>query len=471
MRLAWFTPLPPVTSGISDYSAEILPWILEAHAVDVFVATAGELAWGIRHNLPVHDAHEFVWRDHRTRYDLVVYQVGNARCHDYMWPYLFQFPGLVVLHDGHLHHARAWSLLRRGRQREYRAEFEFSHPEAPADAAELAISGFSGPVYYCWPLLGAVVASARVVAVHNAWLADAVREAYPAANVHTIRMGVCDPQDGRSPDAMRTGVRARHGIPTDAFLVTALGAMTPEKRIPQILRAVAATRAWRADIHVLLVGNRSAHYDPMADAEAAGLADRVTLAGFVPDTELPAYLAAADVAMCLRWPTTRETSASWLRCIAAGLPTVVTDLAHETATAALDPRSWTVIHASATRLAPDPVAVSIDILDEDHSLRLALRRLATDEDLRLRLGAAARVFWERNHMLPHMASDYRHAMATAAAAPVPTAALPPHLRPDPLAHARSVLSDVGADPATLDFSLRAPSRPRRSADRGPQGPG
>ncbi len=61
----------------------------------------------------VRSAHDFVWARVRTPYDLVVYQMGNAWCHDYMWPYLFKWPGLVVLHDAHLHHARAWSLLRR----------------------------------------------------------------------------------------------------------------------------------------------------------------------------------------------------------------------------------------------------------------------------------------------------------------------------------------------------------------------
>ena len=54
-----------------------------------------------------------------------------------MWPYLFRYPGLVVLHDAHLHHARAWSLLRRKRHEAYRAEFEFNHPEAPPGAQML----------------------------------------------------------------------------------------------------------------------------------------------------------------------------------------------------------------------------------------------------------------------------------------------------------------------------------------------
>jgi hypothetical protein len=41
------------------------------------------------------------------QYDLCVYQTGNSRTHEFIWPYLFRWPGLVVLHDARLHHARA----------------------------------------------------------------------------------------------------------------------------------------------------------------------------------------------------------------------------------------------------------------------------------------------------------------------------------------------------------------------------
>ena len=38
MRLAWFTPLPPQRSGISAYSAELLPLLAPKHAIDVVTA-------------------------------------------------------------------------------------------------------------------------------------------------------------------------------------------------------------------------------------------------------------------------------------------------------------------------------------------------------------------------------------------------------------------------------------------------
>ena len=125
-------------------------------------------------------------------YDLVVYQLGNATCHEFMWPYLMRYPGLVVLHDGQLHHARAHALLRHGRKLDYIAEFRDAHPDAPEDLAQFVIGGLQGPVYYMWPLVSAVVRAARAVAVHNPRLADELREAFPEASIETIRMGVAD---------------------------------------------------------------------------------------------------------------------------------------------------------------------------------------------------------------------------------------------------------------------------------------
>ena len=77
---------------------------------------------------------------------------------------------------------------------------------------------------------------------------------------------------------------------------------------------------------------------------------------------------------------------------------------------------------------PKPVCIAIDILDEDHSLRLAMRRLATDAALRERLGHAAREWWEREHTIEAMVDDYERVMREAIARPAPDVALPGHMR-------------------------------------------
>ncbi len=76
---------------------------------------------------------------------------------------------------------------------------------------------------------------------------------------------------------------------------------------------------------------------------------------------------------------------------------------------------------------PGPVTVAVDILDEDHSLRLAMRRLATDTSLRRSLGNAGQRYWEREHSMPRMLEDYERVIAEAAATPAPLVTLPAHL--------------------------------------------
>ncbi len=199
MRLALFSPWPPVRSGIADYARDLAAGLVNRHEIDIYVRSPEERAGDAPPRLQRLDAHDFPWRHARSPYDLVIYQVGNSAWHDYMWPYLFRYPGLVVLHDGTLHHARAAALLRRQRTDDYRAELAFNHPGLPRNAAELAITAFDGPVYYDWTMLRAVVIAARGVAVHNARLADTLSAEFPGVSMNHVAMGIpaADVERGR----------------------------------------------------------------------------------------------------------------------------------------------------------------------------------------------------------------------------------------------------------------------------------
>jgi len=449
-RLAWFTPLPPVRSGVAQYNVELLPGLTSEYQIDLFVDGHPGRFVGPDAGTPVYSAHDFVWKHVQRPYDLTVYQLGNAPCHDYMWAYLVRYPGLVVLHDGQLHHARARLLLEQRRADDYRSEFRFNHPGAEVDVAEVGIAGLLGSLTYLWPMRRVIVESARLVVVHSPWLAGQLREEHPNARINVVEMGVPAPDVRDGAGAM---VRARHGLPAEATLFAAFGKVTPEKRISQAIRGLASIAESAPNVHLLLAGEQVDYYDPRVEARKLGLADRVTIAGFVPPDEMSAYLSAADVCLCMRWPSTRETSAAWLRCLAAGRPTIITDLIHTVDIPALDPRSWTLLHApsiSADEIMPgpaEPACVSVDILDEDHSLVLAMRRLAADHRLRATLGQSARKLWLERFTLERMVSGYRDAIEAACAAPLPGSAtrirLPGHFLTDGTEHTAQLLREMG----------------------------
>jgi glycosyltransferase involved in cell wall biosynthesis len=427
-RLAWFSPMPPVATGVAACSADLVPALATEHQIDVFVdETVARVAPGTR------SAHEFVWRHRQQPYDLTVYQVGNSSHHDYQWPYLFRYPGLTVLHDAHLHHARAAALLRTFRAGDYRTEFVWNHPDASRDIAELAVAGFDNHLYYAFPMTRLVARTSRLVAVHGEALATRLRADMPGADVAAIRLGQGIPLSADEAEAAASRARARYGIAKDALVFGCYGGLSPDKRVPEILGAFGAVRPYVPDAHLLLAGAVPEHYDLPRDIERHGLRDCVTLTGYLPtDQSFTDAIAACDVALNLRWPTAREVSGPWLRCLAAGKPTVVIDLAHLTDVATLDPRTWRPnVTTDADRTPRQaPCAVAIDVLDEAHSLRLAMRRLGTDPLLRASLGRAARTYWEQAHSIDAMVADYRTLVAKALRRPAPIVPLPLHLRDD-----------------------------------------
>ena len=438
--IAWFSPLPPVQTGIAACSADLVAALrARGHLIDTYPESA---------------AHDFPWRHQQHPYRLVVHQFGNSSHHDYQWPYALRYPGLVVLHDTRLHHARAALLLRERRAADYRAELRWNQPDAPPDAAEIAVAGLDSALYYEWPMCRALVERSRLVAVHGEGTRRELVERLSddrspmtdgrcdyADRIVSIRLGHGRIVGADQAQKARQEIRRRYGIASDAVLFGVFGGLTPEKRVPQVLAAFRATLAYAPEARLLLAGAPAAHLEVALDDEA--LAGKIVVTGYIDgDDAFTEHVAAVDVSINLRWPTARETSGPWLRALAAGKPTLVMDLAHTARVPALDPRTWTMPAAATDEV---PVCVAIDILDEDHSLRLAMRRLATDAALRESLGAAARQYWQRAHSIDAMTDDYEALLARAAAAPDPRPALPAHLQADGAAALRGLLSPFGLE--------------------------
>ena len=429
-RLAWFSPIPPDSSAIAGYTADLLPAMARNREVDLFTAAAeaprpdGAAA--------VFSASEFERRQRAQPYDLVVYQLGTAPCHDAVWPYLVRYPGLVVLHEAYLHQARVRMLLAGESADDYRAEFAYNHPHAPAAVAELGVARLHGSLSGLWPMRQIVLDSARALLVHNDWLAAQLRQEAPRTEVHVLDMGV--PDVAVAADR-REAVRQRHHVPRDATVFAAFGAITPAQRISRLLRALAALADGAPRWHLLLCGEPADRERLQVEAQALGIDRHVSVTGCIPPDELPAHLAATDVGVSLCWPPTRAIAASWLRCLAAGIPTIVTDLVHASDVPALDPNDWMVAGRPPAHdlqgHSNDPVGVTIDIRDEDHLLTLAVARLAGDHALRAELGGAARRLWKTRFTLDRMAAGYDRIIERACRATFDEARrarLPAHLR-------------------------------------------
>ena len=113
MRVAFFSPLPPVRSGIADYS-EALVEALRWHA-ELEVFSRAPAAFD------------------PSRFDIALYQIGNNAHHDFVYQAALQYPGVVVMHESNLHHLIADMTIKRGDWEGYLRECEYNGG-APARA-------------------------------------------------------------------------------------------------------------------------------------------------------------------------------------------------------------------------------------------------------------------------------------------------------------------------------------------------
>lgn len=417
-RLAFVSPLPPAATGIADYSAEVLHALAASgHELDAVHAQPEVEGPRLPAGCGVLRAEELLSRHRERPYDLAIHQLGNGPAHGFLYELLPRLPGLLVLHDLVLHHARARafleseaalayardpssSALRDEAERSldgYRAEAAYSYPAQAGRLAEAHLGTVGQLLPYAYPLFRLPVEASRAVAVHNEFMAAAVREEVPGSAVVRIPMGV-----ERVPVRREAvhALRERLGLRPDECVVGSFGLLTREKQAATVARAVARAESRGAAVRLMLVGPVP---DPGAlEALLSRLGPRrpAVVTGRVPFADLPLHIEAADVVAHLRYPTARETSAALLRVLAQGRPTVISDLEH---------------------LAdiPKSAVLRADPRDEEGDLTRAILRLAADMQARDSLSRAAAAFAASEHSPARCRDGYESAIALALARPSP----------------------------------------------------
>ncbi|MPT23335.1 MAG: glycosyltransferase family 1 protein, partial [Starkeya sp.] len=96
-RLAFVAPLPPERSGISFYSADLLPALVEYYDIELIAREPDCVAHTLAARFRIRDV-SFL-RKHAEAFDRVLYQFGNSQFHAHMFDLLEEVPGVVVLHD------------------------------------------------------------------------------------------------------------------------------------------------------------------------------------------------------------------------------------------------------------------------------------------------------------------------------------------------------------------------------------
>ncbi|HEX2163187.1 MAG TPA: glycosyltransferase, partial [Thermoanaerobaculia bacterium] len=328
LRLDVVSPLPPVRSGIADYTVDLLPHLAARPEVTELRVT----------RLPAQEvAAEVVerWRpvpsdDTGAGGRLPLYQMGNNLYHEAVFDLAMERPGVLVLHDLVLHHLAVERTLSRGVFDPYGDQLAADHGWiGEAVATTRRWGGYSDAGLFALPAHRTLLRRQRGVLVHSAWAAGVLAEEDPELAVRAVPMGVPLPPDAGPPGGPAARAARRElGLPETAPVVGSFGFQTPIKRTLAAVRALA--RPGMEAVRLLVVGEVAPQVDLAGEALRLGVADRVTITGFVDGARFGRALAACDLAVNLRYPSAGETSASLLRLLAAGRGAVVSDYAQFT---------------------------------------------------------------------------------------------------------------------------------------------
>lgn len=378
MRLAYFSPLNPAPSGVSDYSRELLAELGAYADITVVVDGYSPTDPEIRARFAVMQDRDY----DASQFELALYHLGNSPPHAYIYRRAMREPGVIVLHDWALHHLVAWTTLEQGDRAGYVEAMRETYGARGAELAEREALGLEGLDRFAFPLSERLAQGARGVIAHSRYVCERVERVAPRVAVAQIphEMPMKPPMEQRT-------ARARLGLPTEPLLVGTFGNVGPTKRTAVLLDAFRRAFAGipPADIprtgfpnaQLVCVGAVADEFDLNGLIELFGLRGAVQVIGHTSLAVFEMYMAAMDVCVNLRYPTAGETSGAVLRMMAQGKPVIVS-------------------RAGWFEELPDAVVAKVEPDETETALLGAtLKRLLGDAGLRAALGRNARSYVEQ----------------------------------------------------------------------------
>ena len=388
-RLAYLSPLPPVQSGIADFSAQFLPSLSEYYQIDVISSQGAVSDDWILANCSVRDVAWFERNAHR--YDRILYHFGNSNFHGHMFPLLEKIPGVVVLHDFYLGNVVEYLQTHGGWTNFWTTRLVHSHGYS-AIKLLLTLENRLGATWN-YPTNFSVLDNAQGIIVHNEHARKLCAEFYPSYDANDWKVLPL----AKSPNSAtgREIARIKLGLPQNAFLVCSFGFAQSTKLNDRLLNAwLASSLADNAECYLVFVGGISeGAYGEELQRNIRSLltSGRVQITGFVPSETYEDYLQAADIAVQLRAQSRGETSAAVLDCLAHGIPTIIN------------------AHGSMAEL-PHRATICLQDNFSDDDLTNALNDLWSNESLRSKVGQAGQKLIEECYAPGLVAKKYFNAI-------------------------------------------------------------
>jgi glycosyltransferase involved in cell wall biosynthesis len=323
-RIAYVSPLPPQRSGVADYSYRLLEPLSQYCDVDAFVdASLGSQAGppGVH----VSALGQFqVLEQLRGGYDRVLICLGNSEHHVAALDLLRRRGGIVLAHDVRLTGMYGFASLHdpelepRPMQQILQETYGGSVPvEIGRDGWVRLEEAHEHDIF----LAREAIAIADWFIVHSHHAAHLARHDAAPEHRHKVRVApFAFPDPALFSGSLRT---------PGELVVGTFGVVAPEKQTEKVVDAFSVVADKRDDCVLVVAGppaGAGAYERLRARVDELGLADRTRLLGDLDGDSFRREVGRATVAVQLRALSLGESPASVADCLAAGVPTVVTEV-------------------------------------------------------------------------------------------------------------------------------------------------
>jgi len=323
-KIAFFTPLPPIKSGISDYSVDIICELSKYFSIDVFIDTGYKHNCLLPQNVNVYKHTQFYKND--KKYYKLVFQIGNNIYHEYMLKYINKYNGVVVLHDCNLHGLLNSITYDRKKYKDYIKLLSYDYKDEVMDVINAIQSGKqqSDFIVNCF-----VTKFADIIIVHSKWGKKQLLLKNIEANIEHINLYAQIPNYSfEESDMIKQSAKKKLQINDKDIVIASFGFLTENKRCIPSLHAIRRIIKEFPQTKMIYVGqiNNKIKDDFFCYIKQNNLQDSVSLTGFTSLETFLLYIEATDICLNLRFPYHGETSATLSRIMAAGKCVIINDI-------------------------------------------------------------------------------------------------------------------------------------------------
>ncbi|MEA5513691.1 glycosyltransferase [Nodularia sp. UHCC 0506] len=330
-QIAFFSPFPPAKSGIADYSQDLLPSLSKHYDLDLYHDGSYSPDVSVNDNLFLHS--QFEDRLQLQEYEGIIYQIGNSSYHSYMYFQIMRYTGISVLHDYYLGglinymdaHCPEFGV-------HLSKEMEHSYGKDRATEILNLLQTGSLNIHEKLPEAGIYI-NRRIftrsigVVLHSRWAYELAIREFTNDNDYIVHIPQLVPKF-TSKEKSGRDERQNLGIPDDSFVISTFGFISSTKRPLQILHAFKKYHTNQPNAYLVFVGGTDYLGSINIENEVSNLnlQGHVKVTGYVNMLDFYRYIEVSDICLNLRFPFKGESSASLLRILSVGKPTIVTDI-------------------------------------------------------------------------------------------------------------------------------------------------